>query len=98
MMKKGNRKAKEIVWYVIAGLIAVFGLLTLITGIIGEYVDSVDSFITSIGLGISFQLFGSLMLVLAALVTLITLVVFAKRTDVAREREIKRAQRFNQEE
>lgn len=98
MMKKGNRKAKEIVWYVIAGMIALFGMVTLITGIIGEYLDSVYSFITSIGLGMSFQLFGSLMLILAALITLITLVVFAKRTDIAREREIKRAQRFNQEE
>lgn len=107
MAKNENSTKKfsvfELVSYIIAGLLALWGLTYLVLGLIGMYIDVIpsknvlqlasDSLAKHFGLG--FFAWGLILLSIGALLAIIILCVFAKRSDRVYEREARRAARRN---
>ena len=98
-MKKENKaiSRKEIAWYIIAGFIAILGVVSIVFGVIGHHMggDLSSNFIkqaeTKTGLG--FRAWGIIAVALGAIIAIITLSVFAKEYDRNIEKTIRRQQR-----
>lgn len=100
-MKK-NIKTGEIVGYVISGLIGAFGLSLLITGTVGIYMKGLSSEnpikIAENALKswshLGFMSWGTIFLILGAIIATLILVKFAKGKDNEYEKAQRRAQRL----
>jgi hypothetical protein len=102
--QKAKIKPWEIFWIVFEGLIALVGLFFLVSGIVGDYLpvkasenwilSAETSWMTLTKTSLNWRWLGVLCLLLAALLAVITLNFFAKKSDVDEERAIRRAQRL----
>src|SRR5574344_1745748 len=101
--KSANKIAgAEITWIVISGLIAAAGLAMVILGIIGDYLP-IKSSENWILLGeasfknvmkMNYRWFGVILILGAALISVIYLNIFAKKSDIDEERALRRQQRL----
>ena len=94
---------KEIAWYVIAGVIAALGLVSLVFGIVGEHFPGKfeDNWIAASESGwikawsnLGYRWWGLILLGVAAFIAIVSLTVFAKEGDRDSERALRRAQRL----
>ena len=95
--------AFELVAYIVAGLLALWGLVYIVLGLVATYINVIpsknylqqasDSIQKAFGLG--FFYWGLILLALGALIAIVVLCVFAKKTDRLVEREARRAARRN---
>lgn len=100
--KKSKLSAGEIVWTCISGAIAFGGLFMIVLGIVGDYwgVKADDNWILQgetafkTTMKMSYRWFGVILLLAAALIAVIFLNHYAKKSDVDEERAIRRAQRL----
>jgi uncharacterized membrane protein YbaN (DUF454 family) len=101
--EKTNKLAKgEIVWSVISGSIAIAGLTMVVFGIVGDYLP-LKSSENWILLGeasfqnvmkMNYRWFGVILILFAALVSVIFLNYYAKKSDIDEERALRRQQRL----
>lgn len=104
-MKKVRVSGKEIAWYVIAGILCLFGLTLCVFGIIGHHMNvaldenfiksAEDSLINAIKIPFDFRIWGIMFALLGAIVAIIALNFNAKKTDREMEKTIRRQQRLN---
>lgn len=93
----------EIFWIALSGVIALGGLVMIVLGIVGDYLPVLadknwilqgeSSFKNAMHM--SYRWFGSILLLGAALISLIYLNYFAKKSDVDEERALRRQQRLS---
>lgn len=100
-MKKISNK--EFIWYLVCGVIAVFGILLMIFGIVGNHMTDVaynDNFIKVFEdtNGIDLRLWGIIFMAIGVIVAVIVLLVNARKSDKEREKQIRREQRLAAEE
>ena len=98
---------KEVVWYVIASLFALIGLVFLVFGIVrdhfpGLYEDnwiaaSENAWLTNWS-NIGYRWWGLILLGIGAFIAIVSLTYFAKEGDRDSERALRRAQRLGQTE
>ncbi len=103
-MKKKKVSTKELVGYIISGVIALFGLSLMITHTVGVYlpvlhsenkiVIAENSLMNSLKLGVDFLGWGVIFLALGVAIALIILLNVAKKVDVEVEKAQRRAQRL----
>ncbi len=106
-MKKKLHK-KEIVWYIISGIIWVAGLGLLVTGIVGGYlpglakdnpiVQAEKAMASWLHMGLDFKWLGIILIIIGAIIVASVLVYYAKRHDIDQDRALKRAQRLGENE
>jgi len=92
---------KEFAWYIAAGIIAAFGIVLMVFGILGSYMvypnfvtiaeASVNAKLKS---NLGFRFWGLIFFALGAVVAVITLAVNSKKTDREVDRQLRR-QRAN---
>lgn len=102
-MKK-KVSTKELVGYIIAGVIALFGLSLLITHTVGVYLPVLNSdnavvtaennLISSLGINLDFLGWGLIFMLVGVVVALIILLSVAKKVDLDVEKAQRRAQRL----
>jgi hypothetical protein len=102
--KKAKIRPWEIFWIIFEGLIALTGLFFVVSGIVGDYLpvkasenwilSAETSWMSLTKTSLNWRWLGALCLLLAALLAVITLNFFAKKSDVDEERAIRRAQRL----
>jgi len=102
---KDTVSKKEFAWYVVSGLIAAFGLILIILGIIERNMNVIPSknFILqadekvqkALGIYISFRGWGLIFLALGVIIAVIALCVNARKTDREVDRQLRRQQRAN---
>lgn len=95
----------EFAWYVVSGLIALFGLVLIILGIVERNMNIIPSknFIlqadekvqNALHIFITFRGWGLIFLGLGVVMAVITLCVNARKTDREVDRQIRRQQRAN---
>lgn len=97
-MKKSKITVVEFIWYAIASVIAIFGIILMIFGIVGHYLPGSlsDNFVKNAeaNLPLSFISFGVILVVSGAALGIIVLCVYAKKADRNIERTIRRQQRL----
>ncbi|MCH5172334.1 MAG: hypothetical protein J1F31_05865 [Erysipelotrichales bacterium] len=103
-MEKKKISTKELVGYIIAGLIALFGLSLMITHTVGVYLPGRNSanaviiaenkLMNSLKIGIDFLGWGTIFLAIGVVVALIILLTVAKKVDLDYEKKQRRAQRL----
>ena len=103
-MKKEKLSVKEFVWYCIASVIAIFGIILIVFGVIGHHLDvSLDSnfvknaekaLIDAIHIPFDFRIWGVMFLLLGVAILLVVLTYFARKVDRENERTIRRQQRL----
>ena len=101
---KAKVTTKEFVWYVIAGILAFFGITLIIFDIIGDNinVNSADNWIISAQeaviewskINMDWRAWGLIFFLVGALIAVITLSVFAKGADRLVEKEQRRQARL----
>ena len=101
-MKKPSTKKihpVEIVFYSIASVLAVVGLVSLVFGIVGHHltVPLDDNWIKTAekAIVLDFRLWGLILIASAALVAVVVLMIFASGADRAYEKTLRRQQRLN---
>ncbi len=102
-MKKKVR-TKELIWYIITGVIWVAGLGLLVTGIVGSYLPGLakdnpimkaeQSMASWLHMNLDFKWLGIILIVIGAVVATCVLLYYAKRHDIDQDRALKRAQRL----
>ena len=101
MKKTSTRKIHpvEIVFYSIAAVLAVVGLVSLTFGIVGHHltVPLDDNWIKTAekSIVLDFRIWGLIFLASAALVAVIVLMIFASGADRAYEKTLRRQQRLS---
>ena len=105
-MKKKSISTKELIGYIIAGIIALFGLALMITHTVGVYlpvlnrenaiVIAENNLIASLKIGLDFLGWGLIFLAIGVIVALIILLTVAKKVDLDVEKNQRRAQRLGQ--
>ena len=101
---KAKKSVKELVWYIIAGLLWIFGLSLMVTSIVGEYLPGLEknnpilkAEETLIGWSkLGFMSWGMIFLAIGAIIFVSVLLYYAKKTDIERDRALKRAQRLGE--
>ena len=103
-MKKEKLSVKEFVWYCIAAVIAIFGLILITFGIIGHHLNvplssnfvknAEKSLIEAIHIPFDFRVWGVMFLLFGVLILIIVLTTFARKSDRENERSIRRQQRL----
>lgn len=103
-MNKEKLSVKEFVWYCVAAVIAIFGIILIVFGIIGHHLsDPLDSnfvknaeksLIDAIHIPFDFRIWGILFLLLGVLILIVVLTTFARKSDRENERTIRRQQRL----
>ena len=95
---KREIKGKELVWYIVAGVLAVLALTSLVFGIVGHYLPGSleDNFIKQAekNIVLDFRTWGVIVLAAAAIIATIDLLVFAKSSDREVEKTLRRQQRL----
>lgn len=103
-MKKQQLSWKELIWYIIGGVVALFGIALMIFGIIGHHIDdrSVNfvkdaeaNLIAKIKIPFDFRVWGIIFMFLGVIAIVIALNFFAKKVDREIEKSIRRQQRLN---
>ncbi len=94
---------KEIVWYIIAGIFGLAGLVFLVVGIVGEHLPVLSSengillseaaWLTSWS-PLGYRYWGIILVLAASLLAVICLTLFAREGDRDVERALRRAQRL----
>lgn len=103
-MKKSNIGAREITLYVIFSLLALAGITLVALGIIGQNLTNIDNALRSADktfadtMKMSFTVFGSLVVMVAAILAAITLSVNGQKAELIAEKKARRAQRLQIEE
>lgn len=102
-MKKAKVSRKEIVGYAISGVIALFGIVLIILGIVERHMDVVPSknyllnaeqkVMVALGAKIGFRNWGLIFLALGVIIAMIILCVAAKTADRENDRQLRRQQR-----
>ena len=102
-MKKAKVSRKEIVGYAISGVIALFGIVLIILGIVERHMDVVPSknyllnaeqkVMVALGVKIGFRNWGLIFLALGVVIAMIILCVAAKTADRENDRQLRRQQR-----
>ncbi len=104
--KKTKRKISvgETIWIVVESIFGVGGLVLLVLGIVSDYLPSVYSenylamaeraWMDFSHTSLSFRWLGIIAILIGAIIALITLNHYAKKTDADEERELRRAQRL----
>lgn len=102
-MKKAIVSRKEIVGYAISGVIALFGIVLIILGIVERHMDVVPSknyllnaeqkVMVALGVKIGFRNWGLIFLALGVVIAMIILCVAAKTADRENDRQLRRQQR-----
>lgn len=102
-MKKAKVSRKEIVGYAISGVIALFGVVLIILGIVERHMDVVPSknyllnaeqkVMVALGVKIGFRNWGLIFLALGVVIAMIILCVAAKTADRENDRQLRRQQR-----
>lgn len=102
-MKKAKVNRKEIVGYAISGVIALFGIVLIILGIVERHMDVVPSknyllnaeqkVMVALGVKIGFRNWGLIFLALGVVIAMIILCVAAKSADRENDRQLRRQQR-----
>ena len=100
---KDKFSKKELVGYIIAGVIALFGLVLIILGIVERNMDVVPSknFLmqadlkvqAALGIELSFRTWGIIFMSLGVLIAVIILCVTGRKADREVERKLRRQQR-----
>ena len=97
-MKKNTITVVEFVWYAIAAVIAIFGIILMVFGIVGHHLPGAlsDNFVKNAeaNLPLSFISFGVILVSAGTLLGVIVLCVYAKKADRNIERTIRRQQRL----
>jgi uncharacterized membrane protein YbaN (DUF454 family) len=93
----------EIFWIALTGVIAVGGLFMIVLGIVGDYLpvladknwilEGESGFKSKMHM--NYRWFGSILLIGSALISLIYLNYFAKKSDIDEERALRRQQRLS---
>lgn len=99
-MKKRKINTAELVLYIIFGLVAAGGLTLVTLGMIGEYInvhhnvlrDADKAFAETMKM--SFVVFGSLLVLVGAIATAITLATYGHRAELESDRKARRLQRL----
>lgn len=86
---------KEFIWYAVCGIVAVFGIICMVFGIIGYYLPA-NNFIREFEGKLPFELryWGIIFMAVGVVVAIIALVVNAKKADREVEKKIRREQRL----
>lgn len=102
--KKEIMSVKEFVWYCIGSVIAIFGIILMIFGIIGTHLNTPVShnFIKSAEqqlmdathIPFDFRTWGVMFVLLGVIVLIISLCAFARKADRDNERTVRRQQRL----
>ncbi len=101
-MKKSKLKIAvfELVWYIIQGLVGLWGLTYIVLGIVESFLPAKsllskanDTFTKTFGL--SFFNWGLIILAAAVLLTIIVLLVYASKVDRLVEKQQRRAARLS---
>lgn len=102
-MKK-KISTKELVGYIIAGVIALFGLSLVITHTVGAYLPVLNSdnaiiiaenkLISSLSIKLDFLGWGLIFMAIGVIIALIILLSVAKKVDLDVEKAQRRAQRL----
>lgn len=102
-MKKSNISGGELTLYILYALIALGGLTLVVLNIIGMNLPNIgnplreaDEAFTAT-MKMSFLLFGSLLIVLAGILSAITLAVNGAKAEVIAEKKARRLQRLSLE-
>ena len=105
-MKKKKVSTKELIGYIIAGIIALFGLSLMITHTVGAYLPVLNSenavviaennLMTALKIGLDFLGWGLIFLAIGVIIALIILLTVAKKVDLDVEKNQRRAQRLGQ--
>lgn len=103
-MEKKKLSWKEFTWYIIAGVLALFGFSLVITHIVGYYQDvtlednavyqAEQKLISSLKINLDFMGWGFIFVLIGLIMAVVVLYRFAKKDDAVRERDIKRKQRL----
>lgn len=97
-MKKSKITVVEFVWYAIASVIAIFGIILMVFGIVGHHLPGAlsNNFIKNAeaNLPLSFITFGVILVAVGVVLGVIVLCVYAKKADRDIERTIRRQQRL----
>ncbi len=110
-MKKTNNKralsVRELVWYLVAGFLFGAGVVLATLSLIGDYmnVPSADNWIITAQQAvinwskISFDwlIWGTILMVIGLVISVITLLYFAKKVIAEKEKALRRAQRLGDE-
>ena len=102
---KDKFSKKELVGYIISGIIAMFGLVLVVLGIIERNMDVISSknFLmqadqsvqTALNIKLSFWEWGLIFMALGVIIAVIILCVFAKKADREVDRKLRRQARAN---
>ncbi len=96
-------RGKELVWYIIAGTIALLGLIFVVFGIVGDHWQVLysDNWILqseNVWLknwsNLGYRWWGLILLGVAAFIAVVSLTLFAREGDRDSERALRRAQRL----
>lgn len=97
-MKKSKITVVEFIWYAIASVITISGIILIVFGIVGRHLPGSleDNFIKNAqkGLPLSFIALGVILVAVGAVLGIIVLCVYAKKADRNIERTIRRQQRL----
>ena len=88
---------KEFIWYAACGLVAVFGLICMIFGIIGYYLPATNNFIRDFEKNLKvldLRTWGIIFMAIGVIVALIVLLFNAKKADREIEKKTRREQRL----
>ncbi|MFA5235848.1 MAG: hypothetical protein WC399_03275 [Bacilli bacterium] len=106
-MKKRVLKGKELVWYIIAAVLAVIGVTLAVLSIVGDYlnVPAGDNWIVNaeeaVGTWSKIEIdwlgWGTIFITLASAIAVVTLLYFAKKDITEKEKAQRRAQRLGAE-
>ena len=100
MKKTSTRKVKvvELVFYILAGVVALVGLTSTVFGIVGHHlnVPLKDNWIKTAesNIVLDFRIWGIILLASAAVIAVIVLVIFAQGADRQYEKTLRRQQRL----
>jgi len=100
---KDKFSTKELVGYIISGVIAMFGLVLIVLGIVERNMDVTTSknylyqadlkVQTALGISLSFWEWGLIFMALGVIIAVIILCVCAKKADREVDRKLRRQQR-----
>ena len=89
----------ELVWYILCGLVALWGLTYICIGVINHFasISSLNDFCNGFKgmFKLSIHVWGALIIAIAAVAAVIVLLVFAKTVDRASDREQRRSARLS---
>ena len=105
MKVKSKVSGKEFAWYVVGGLITVFGIVLMVFSIIGHhmnvalennFIKNAESvLINAIHVPFDFRIWGVMFVIVGMFIVIVALNYNAKKTDREIEKTIRRQQRFN---